>query len=79
MAVRNKPDHKLRERDIGISEARFRAFADHVADAYYLHDENGVVLDVNRRACDMLGYTREELIGMKPKDFDADAAHHARE
>jgi PAS domain S-box-containing protein len=29
------------------------------------------VLDVNRQACESLGFSREELIGMQPRDFDA--------
>jgi PAS domain S-box-containing protein len=78
LARRDKPKPIHREREISVGEARFRAFADHVADAYHLHDEHGVILDVNRRACDMLGYSREELIGMAPWDFDADAVRHAQ-
>ena len=31
---------------------------------------NWTVLDVNRQACDSLGYSREELIGKHPSDFD---------
>ena len=31
-----------------------------------------VVLDVNRQACQSLGYTRDELVGMTPLDFDPD-------
>jgi PAS domain S-box-containing protein len=30
-----------------------------------------VVIDVNHEACESLGYTRDELIGMKPPQFDA--------
>lgn len=54
------------------SEARFRTFVDHAADAFFLHDnENqGRLLDVNRRACESLGYTREELIGSTAMAFD---------
>src|SRR4029077_5900472 len=29
------------------------------------------VIDVNRQACESLGYRREDLIGMRPRDFDA--------
>ena len=29
------------------------------------------MIDVNRQACESLGYSREELIGMHPRDFDA--------
>jgi PAS domain S-box-containing protein len=54
------------------TETRFRAFVDHAADAFFLHDERGTILDVNRQACESLGYSREELIGMTPHGFDAD-------
>ena len=59
------------EQELRASEARFRTFVDHATDAFFLHDEQSIVLDVNRQACDGLGYTRAELIGMHPHDFDA--------
>ena len=37
-----------------------------------LHNQDGIVLDVNRNACESLGYSRDELIGITPFDFDAD-------
>src|SRR5262249_5312129 len=65
---------KLPEEALRASEQRFRTFVDHAADALFLHDEaTARVLDVNRRACESLGYTRDELIGMTPPDFDPDA------
>jgi PAS domain S-box-containing protein len=54
-----------------MSEDRFRTLVDHATDAIFLHDEDGIVLDVNRQACEALGYTREELIGMRHQ-FDPD-------
>jgi PAS domain S-box-containing protein len=36
-----------------------------------VHTEDATVIDVNRQACESLGYAREELIGMKPARFDA--------
>jgi len=54
------------------SEARFRTLVDHATDAFFLHDEDGTILDVNSQACASLGYARDELIGMHPKDFDPD-------
>lgn len=59
------------ETRLRASEARFRTFADHATDGFFLMDEHLVVIDVNRRACDSLGYDREDLIGMRPFDFDA--------
>ncbi len=58
------------EQELRASEARFRTFVDHAADAFFLHDDRGTILDVNRQACESLGYSREELIGLKPLDFD---------
>lgn len=46
------------------SEERFRTFVDQAEDAFFLHDEEGRILDVNRNACVQLGYTRSELLAM---------------
>lgn len=59
------------EMELRASEARFRTFADHAMDAFFVHDEQSTVVDVNRQACEGLGYAREELLGKHPRDFDA--------
>jgi PAS domain S-box-containing protein len=58
------------EEKLLASEARYRTFVDHATDAFMLHAEDGTVIDVNPQACDSLGYIRDELIGMKPVEFD---------
>ena len=58
------------EHERRASEARWRLFMDQATDAYFLFDEKLTVLDVNRQACESLGYRREELIGMRTPDFD---------
>jgi PAS domain S-box-containing protein len=63
----------LAYRDLQESEARFRIFVDHATDAFFLHDDQGVILDVNHLACESLGYTQEELVGMIPYKFDTGA------
>ena len=62
------------------SEERFRSVINHATDSFFLFDEHQAILDVNRQACEGLGYSREEMIGMHPRDFDAglDAASIAR-
>jgi PAS domain S-box-containing protein len=60
-------------------EAGFRTLADHVSDAFFLYNADGVILDVNRHACESLGYTREELIGTRSVGIDASRAHPSRE
>ena len=66
-------DRKRAEQELRASEARFRTFVNHATDAFMLFGEDKTVVDVNRQACGALGYTREELIGMKPTDFDPHA------
>ncbi len=60
------------------SEVRFRQVVDQAADALYIHDRGGQFLDVNQRACETLGYSREELLRMGvldvERDFDLAAA-----
>ena len=65
-------DLKHAEAALRESEQRFRTFVDHASDAFFLLDQRMVVLDVNRRACQSLGYTRDELVGMTPTHLDAD-------
>jgi PAS domain S-box-containing protein len=63
---------KLAEEALRESEQRFRTFVDHATDAFFLQDDRGIILDVNRQACASLGYTREELVGKTPRTFDPD-------
>jgi PAS domain S-box-containing protein len=58
------------EQELRASETRFRTFVDHARDAFFLLDGQLYVVDVNRQACESLGWSREELIGMHPGDFD---------
>jgi PAS domain S-box-containing protein len=59
------------EQELRASEARFRTFVDHATDAFFLLDDHSTVLDVNREACQSLGYSRDELIGKHRSDLDA--------
>jgi PAS domain S-box-containing protein len=63
-------ERKRAEEALRASEDRYRTLVEFAADAFMTHAEDGRVIDVNRQACENLGYTREELIGMMPADFD---------
>jgi PAS domain S-box-containing protein len=67
---RDITERKRAEDELRASEERFRTFADYAADAFFLFDDHAAILDVNRQACESLGYSREELIGKHPSDFD---------
>ena len=52
------------------SEERFRTIFDSVSDLIILHDfDTGAFLEVNQRASEMLGYTRDELLEMTIGDL----------
>jgi len=54
-------ERKRAEEALHESEQRFRTIFDSVNDAIFVHDlASGNILDVNRRVCEMYGYTREE-------------------
>ena len=50
------------ERALKGSEERFRRLVEQAADAVFVHDLDGNLVDVNRQACETLGYAREELL-----------------
>jgi len=74
-AARQRAEEALRE-----SETRFRTFVDHAADALFIFDfEQRTIVDVNRQACESLGYTRHELIGTTSLAFHLDSDRTAME
>jgi PAS domain S-box-containing protein len=42
---------------------------EHVADAVFVADLDGRIIDLNPAACSLLGYERQELLKMRPWDF----------
>jgi PAS domain S-box-containing protein len=62
--------------ELSESEVRFRTLVDRAVDAFYLFDPDGRVVDVNQRACDSLGYTRDEVLALSIRDIECvDDAH----
>ena len=66
--TQNRLRHDLAERiriqrELGESEASYRAIFDAAEDAIFVHDiGSGAIIDVNPKACAGYGYTREELL-----------------
>jgi len=50
-------------------EQRYRTIFDYAGDAIFIFDLEGRFLDVNKIACERLGYSREELMNMQVQDI----------
>ncbi len=66
-------EQKRVEKAIRASEANYRTIFDTAGDAMIVHDaESGRIVDVNRKCCEMFGYTRKEMRGLVTADISAD-------
>ena len=64
---------KLAKDALREQEMRYRAIVDQAtSDALLVHDFQGRFLEVNRRACESLGYSKEELLRMSVTDVELD-------
>lgn len=57
-------ERKQAEQDLRESEARYRAIMEGASDAVFLAQPDGTLVDANRRASELFGYTRAEFNGM---------------
>jgi PAS domain S-box-containing protein len=62
-------DRKRAEQALRRSEEQFRLLIEHAPDAIFISDQQGVYLDVNASACQLLGYERDALIGKQTTDL----------
>jgi len=65
-------ERKLAEEALREAEERFHTIFDSVNDAIFVHDPgSGGIIDVNRRMCEMYGYTREEVLSADVGELSA--------
>ena len=53
-----------------INSNRYKIFVDNSKDAFYVTDITGKILDVNKTACNSLGFTRKELLNLSISDIN---------
>lgn len=68
--------HKQTEEKLIQSEQKYRGYIDTSPEGVFVTDAEGHYIEVNRSACDLIGYTEDELLAMNiaqlvlPEDFD---------
>ncbi len=70
--VRRAVDLHRAERATRESEEKYRTMMDRASQMLFLHDQHGAILDVNQKAIESTGYSREELLSMNVADIDPD-------
>jgi PAS domain S-box-containing protein len=65
-------DRKANEASLQVSLEKYRVAFDTAKDAIFVTDETGRFVDVNRAACESLGYSKEELLQLSNMELDAD-------
>lgn len=68
-AVNERLNQEIAER--WRNETLFRSLFEQAKDAIFIEDEDDRILDANPRACELLGYTREELLNLRVSDLQA--------
>ncbi len=58
------------------STERFRTLIEQAADAMFVIDMEGRILDTNRQACQSLGYTHQELLKLRISDVDTEVVSY---
>ena len=73
MSARDITERRHAEVRLQENEKRFRNLFEQSNDAIFLHKSNRII-DVNQRACEMLGYNRNQLLSMSIPDL-----HHKKD
>ncbi len=62
-------ERKKTEEALARSEEKYRRIVSTTSQGFFLVDDQMRILEVNDTFCDLLGYTREEIMGKVPRDF----------
>ena len=62
-------ERKKKEEKLRLSEEKFRSYFESSPTGIFITDENGYYIDVNKSACKLLGYKKNELVGKNILDI----------
>ncbi len=68
---KNITKRKKKEKELERSREEYKQLIDGMNDAVFVHNLEGNFLEVNDKAVERLGYSREEILSMGPAEIDA--------
>jgi PAS domain S-box-containing protein len=68
-SIRDMTDRKIMHEQLRKSEEKYRNILETMGDVYFEVDLKGRLTFFNDAACDVLGYSRDELMGMHYKEY----------
>lgn len=72
--------HQKTLKVLSKAEANYREIFDKASDAIFVNElETGMIIDVNKKACKITGYTKEEFINGHPADFSSSEVEYTLE
>jgi PAS domain S-box-containing protein len=71
MTVRDVTEDKRALEELRESEQRYKSFFEHMVHAAYSLDLRGKITSINRSACEISGYSQEDLLKMSYEDIVA--------
>lgn len=67
--IQKSKEQEIAKQKIAESEERYHSLIEHAGDAIFLVNQDTSINDVNTSGCNLLGYSREELLDMKINDI----------
>lgn len=67
--IRDIADRKRTEEALRQSESKYRLLMEQASDGIHTYDSSGNFIETNLKLCEMLGYTREEMLRLNVKDL----------
>lgn len=67
--TRNITKQKLAEEELARSEKKYRSLVEQSSDGIFINRTDGQILDVNSKACEIIGYTKGQLKQMSVVDL----------